>query len=927
MFEREIQTTKSPARDFMLKETITRVQHGLSLIGVSAYGSLEREVRAAEKYLQDLVLNTKRTLSDLFLTKKVQVAIKSMEEDVPSYSHLATQIYHQRICQHLCDRFGKLLSEMDVRDMGWVIERLVVLGDETQLFLATSERIAHIVDEKAHETLRQARQDTIQRLAPKFDSFIRNIQSANPWEFKHCDQLARSWNGVKVIVNFLGPKDTFRVDILESLRLKSGSDIVSMLRLCVVKYFKWCSNINEKFQAALKSRDCDMLRSVLEAAQSGSKFMTQAIEWLREEHCTAILAPCFEEGYVKPIDMEDYEHMRSTLNATLSRWEKEAKQGVDLMQCPKLQTENARDKEEFFKELNGVLSLLRAAEVGVADVGQIQTSYLDTLRGSLDSVRNHLQELASQLPSANSEVNKNFNIWFDTLQSFIEHFDDERLVAKAKTMRMVLKIDLQTKIKKVVADVGSVKVEEAADKLVQAKQMMLSIPYMKGSVDRAIDGRLQAVRGQPDGPQYISDLGKALNCHRETAVGKRLINEHSEFHGYALYLRNERTLRVSHDKILKSIRGHGVDKKTLNTQFDDFNEEYWKIVDSGLEQSDAEEAITKEAIELGATVSGDDRGRLTRLVVLVFAWWTLHNSKEYQEAAALRNENEGESKSNGDLKNYLLQPHAAQVIAIFRMLGLDMNKHLFSLFASDKSAAIHNHLVQICTGEGKSLVLAVTSTVLALVGKRVDCACYSPYLSQRDYNAFMDMFEAFQVSSFIEYGTFDELCERLINRHGNLRDRVQAEILGGDSTFTRSKADSKDRILLIDEVDVFFDEGFYGSSYNPVGSLQDSTVSALLDYLWSIRGNDMKLNWGSVRQSVEYAACLKKFPRWATYLELQVKDMISALKYLPGHNDYLVIDDRIGYKVHDGVSFTRSYGYRTTFSYYKEHDNKRISET
>ena len=55
-------------------------------------------------------------------------------------------------------------------------------------------------------------------------------------------------------------------------------------------------------------------------------------------------------------------------------------------------------------------------------------------------------------------------------------------------------------------------------------------------------------------------------------------------------------------------------------------------------------------------------------------------------------------------------------------------------------SAIRNNLVQIKTGEGKSITLAVVSMILALHGFEIKCACYSKYLSQRDYQSFEPMF-------------------------------------------------------------------------------------------------------------------------------------------------------------------------------------------
>ncbi|CAF1383648.1 unnamed protein product [Rotaria sordida] len=68
---------------------------------------------------------------------------------------------------------------------------------------------------------------------------------------------------------------------------------------------------------------------------------------------------------------------------------------------------------------------------------------------------------------------------------------------------------------------------------------------------------------------------------------------------------------------------------------------------------------------------------------------------------------------------YLLMPHVGQVIAIFRILGIGYNEH----------DDLMNNLVQIGTGEGKSVVMAVTACVFALIGVDVNCSCYSEALT------------------------------------------------------------------------------------------------------------------------------------------------------------------------------------------------------
>ena len=54
------------------------------------------------------------------------------------------------------------------------------------------------------------------------------------------------------------------------------------------------------------------------------------------------------------------------------------------------------------------------------------------------------------------------------------------------------------------------------------------------------------------------------------------------------------------------------------------------------------------------------------------------------------------------------------------------------------------------------------ATLLALIDYNVDVACYSSYLSKRDYNDFLPLFKALQIENKITYGTFCDLSEKII---------------------------------------------------------------------------------------------------------------------------------------------------------------------
>jgi preprotein translocase subunit SecA len=106
-------------------------------------------------------------------------------------------------------------------------------------------------------------------------------------------------------------------------------------------------------------------------------------------------------------------------------------------------------------------------------------------------------------------------------------------------------------------------------------------------------------------------------------------------------------------------------------------------------------------------------------------------------------------------------PHAAQVIAIMRLLGMGNFK---------KEPVLTNQLVEVLTGQGKSLIMAVASATLALLGADCYCACYSEYLSKRDFDDFKSLFQHLGVLEKVHYGTMEQLCESVINQRGSIRD-------------------------------------------------------------------------------------------------------------------------------------------------------------
>ena len=93
-----------------------------------------------------------------------------------------------------------------------------------------------------------------------------------------------------------------------------------------------------------------------------------------------------------------------------------------------------------------------------------------------------------------------------------------------------------------------------------------------------------------------------------------------------------------------------------------------------------------------------------------------------------------------------MKPHSIQVLTLLCLMGYGTN-----------SSQLENHVMQIRTGEGKSIALGGGASLLALLGFRVRCICYSQYLSRRDFKAFSLLFEALGIQDgMIVYSTITE---------------------------------------------------------------------------------------------------------------------------------------------------------------------------
>lgn len=296
---------------------------------------------------------------------------------------------------------------------------------------------------------------------------------------------------------------------------------------------------------------------------------------------------------------------------------------------------------------------------------------------------------------------------------------------------------------------------------------------------------------------------------------------------------------------------------------------------------------------------------LGRLLACIFAGWSYSSiPKDYEI-----NEN-----------TTLLQPHKPQILAILRLLGAD-----------NASGKIQNHILEVMTGEGKSVCLGATATLFALLDYDVDVVCHNPYLSNRDHELFSPLFRLFNVRWNIDYKPIHDLFSSCTNR--NLlpnRNSYVKRFLKGEEPVPFKEDKSGKRLLLIDEVDIFFGPDFYDKSSGIIELLREKESKAIVRYVWDHR--DQSLSVDKVMELPECEELIKIYPNLREILKKEIRKMLGGIISFPmGREPYhqcVRKDNKIGYP--DATScetnFHTYYGdYSTQFAYFYYRETGEIT--
>ena len=475
--------------------------------------------------------------------------------------------------------------------------------------------------------------------------------------------------------------------------------------------------------------------------------------------------------------------------------------------------------------------------------------------------------------------------------------------------------------------------------LLRMGSVLDELPWFRDCTKSTMSSVLETCLNTDWGHAFVFELGLSLQRGDEHAVDEEnricqmIVAEFSHFKEVLTMVWNEETCQKPADVTVHDIRGERRTSSTtieLDIDSDKLLQSYWGFeerykfflaeylaVDADL--NDLVHHIIAISSKLGPIncTNGwgkDVKSNLPTIIAGVFAVFTVLKS------AASYNRIEDEELG----EKILMKPHNIQVLTLLCLLGC----------GDPTSSSLENQVMQIRTGEGKSLILGAAAVVLALLGFKVRCICYSEYLSNRDFELFRDLFGYFQLSDKIKYSKITTLSEDSVARKGDIRKLTESLLNGRLGSSRKTGVGSAEattleqEILVVDEFDVFFGSEFYGQTYNQVVQLRDLEVAEILKHIWTNHtriGRKQKL--GEIQATEAYRELARKYAECCYLLDNEIGLMIDQVKRVDEEPYYLdKATNRIGYKVMDTIQYDVTYGYCTMFAYLQEAEKGNLKD-
>lgn len=287
------------------------------------------------------------------------------------------------------------------------------------------------------------------------------------------------------------------------------------------------------------------------------------------------------------------------------------------------------------------------------------------------------------------------------------------------------------------------------------------------------------------GLHFIFKLGIALeegDCFKDQSdpelcvrIGRRLVMDFSHFKDVATMTWNKTVSQIPVDESLRNLKSYTYNSNTKNKRdypleeaklkimYEQYNTKYQQLIIKYLPKDKDKNEIVNEVLALASTMQPcslnnwdiSKKDKIPDLLAGIFAYYTVSKCGDSFNSLG---EGEGPNQESISAKEILITPHNIQILTILTLLG-----------CADSPTKLKNHLMQIGTGEGKSIILGALATIFGILNFPVRCVCYSEYLSTRDYNDFKDIFIAFKCDSKITYSKITSFSEHSVTQQGNIR--------------------------------------------------------------------------------------------------------------------------------------------------------------
>ncbi|XP_055523342.1 uncharacterized protein LOC129717462 [Wyeomyia smithii] len=255
---------------------------------------------------------------------------------------------------------------------------------------------------------------------------------------------------------------------------------------------------------------------------------------------------------------------------------------------------------------------------------------------------------------------------------------------------------------------------------------------------------------------------------------------------YTRFIRKQNEMNIDEALKLFEELNSASELEVLRSAFQKYDETFHQFLETSHDVSEASRVANKVSTikfqKPFKTWSNDDkREQIPELLAGLAVVWSILESKDV-------------SRTGG-----FLTPNCIQILCVLRLLSVDQTNE-----------GVEIQCAQILSGQGKSLVFALTAALLALTGHNARIVCSNDKLASRDRQNFQQFCTLFNVEESIVYGITQQFCREIIENM-ELTNLAKMWLAKKETKHNRLfLKDSRNSVVLIDGVDCFV-SAFYRS--------------------------------------------------------------------------------------------------------------------